>query len=162
MRESGWDWSSARRQCLREARRLLRHPDDAEEAVQEALVRAWRRRDSCRTPDAPLAWMLQITRNEAFRLRDCRNRLRARECADEVDEGPPTDDRRLEEVIGAVATEQVLSRLSADERALVRLRYLQDLTQPDMARLLDLPEGTVKVRLHRIRKKLHQALKDEL
>ena len=159
--EPSWDWSSARRHCLREARRVLRHPDDAEEAVQEALVRAWRRRSACRTPEAPLPWMLQITRNEAFRLRACRQRRQARECADRDDEGPPTEDRDLEEVIGAVATEQALSTLRADERALVRLRYVQDLSQPDMARLLDLPEGTVKVRLHRIRERLRNTLKEE-
>ena len=41
---------------------------DAEEAVQEALVRAWLRRDACRSPEAPLPWLLEITRNEARRV----------------------------------------------------------------------------------------------
>ena len=36
--------------------------------MQEALARAWRGRRSCRNPEEPLAWCLQITRNEAFRL----------------------------------------------------------------------------------------------
>src|SRR6266702_2576703 len=61
--EDVWDWTSARSRCLREARRVLRDHHDAEEAVQEALVRAWRRRDSCQSRDEPLPWLLQITRN---------------------------------------------------------------------------------------------------
>lgn len=142
---------------------MLRHSDDAEEAVQEALVRAWRRRDSCQSPDAPLPWMLQITRNEAFRMREGRQRRDARETADEeAGESVPARDDRLEEVIGAIAVQQLLWSLEKEDRALVWLRYMQDLTQPDVARLLDLPEGTVKVRLHRIRGKLREALKDEV
>src|SRR5256885_7155960 len=69
-----WQWAAARQRCLREARRILRNRDDAEEAVQEAMARAWRGRAACRTPAAPLPWLLQITRNEAIRLAARRRR----------------------------------------------------------------------------------------
>src|SRR5437588_1822924 len=62
-----WDWPLIRKRCADEALRILRRRQDAEEAVQEALARAWRSRASCRTPETPLPWCLQITRNEAFR-----------------------------------------------------------------------------------------------
>jgi DNA-directed RNA polymerase specialized sigma24 family protein len=39
----------------------------ADDVAQEALLRAWRRRDSCRDPERPWAWLAQITRNEAIR-----------------------------------------------------------------------------------------------
>src|SRR5947209_16280469 len=67
-RQEHWDWPLIRKRCAAEAFRILRRQHDAEEAVQEALVRAWRSRASCRTPEAPLPWCLQITRNEALRL----------------------------------------------------------------------------------------------
>src|SRR5256714_2456768 len=74
-----WQWALARQRCLREARRILRNRDDAEEAVQEAMARAWRKRAACRTPSAPLPWLLQITRNEAMRLDVSRSRRHASE-----------------------------------------------------------------------------------
>ena len=160
--EPGWDWQVVRERCLREARRVLRDGDAAEEAVQEAMARAWRRRGACERPEAPLAWMLQITRNEAFRLREGRQRRWSREELKEDPEPAPTEDRRIDEVIGDVFTEQLLSGLAEEERKLVRLRYVNDLSQPDVARTLDLPEGTVKVRLHRIRKRLLNTLKEEV
>ena len=153
----GWDWAGARRHCLREARRLLRDDHDAEEAVQEALARAWRKRGECERPDAYRAWLTAITRNEAFRLIE-RRRLRSeREVHEEVD-GAPLTDAGLEDILGDLATQQALSGLSDDEKALVHLRYMQDLTQPEVARVMDMPEGTVKVRLHRVRRRLRTAL----
>src|SRR5216117_2113559 len=76
--EGSWDWPNARARCLRLAQRLLRHPDDAEEAVQEAMIRAWRAREECRVPAARTAWLLQITRREAFRLAAPQPRSRSR------------------------------------------------------------------------------------
>jgi DNA-directed RNA polymerase specialized sigma24 family protein len=63
-----WGWSQIRLRCRVGAVRILRRDHDAEEVVQEALARAWRGRRSCRNPEGPLAWCLQITRNEACHL----------------------------------------------------------------------------------------------
>ena len=152
----GWEWDIARRRCLREARRILRDSDDAEEAVQEAMIRAWRNRGSCRTPAAPLPWLVQITRNEALRLAAHRSRRRASEVT-----GPEPDrmvgDPGLDRALESVATEQALSVLRPDERTLIQLRYVEDLTQGQVAKRLGVPEGTVKVRLHRARARLRGA-----
>lgn len=51
-----------------------------------------------------------------------------------------------------------LNRLDKRERQLVRLRYDEDMTQAAIARRLGIPEGTVKVRLHRVRAKLRRAI----
>lgn len=155
-----WDWHGARSRCLREARRLLRDHEDAEEAVQEALTRAWRRRDSCASPDAPLGWMLQITRNEAFRVMERRARRTALEVVAEV-EAEPTGDEPIEALISSVATTQALAGLRPDERLLINLRYRHDLSQAEVARTMDLPEGTVKVRLHRLRNRLKDAWQED-
>ncbi len=143
---------------------MLRHTDDAEEAVQEALTRAWRRRDTCHTPDAPLGWMLQITRNEALRLAGRRQLRLLRELpGEEIPESisePRGGDEEIDRVLGALATQQALETLREDERTLVQLRYVDDLTQPAVAERLNVPEGTVKVRLHRIRHRLRNAFEE--
>ena len=159
---ASWDWSIARRRCLREARRILRDPHDAEEAVQEALIRAWRQRNRCRTPSAPTAWLLQITRNESLRILDRRGRTQRREAPDERPLEASAEDPALERLPARIATEGALSGLRADDRALLELRYVADLSQPEVARVLGLPEGTVKVRLHRIRGRLRRAMEEDL
>lgn len=151
-----WEWAAARQRCLREARRILGNRDDAEEAVQEAFVRAWRKRAACRTPAAPLPWLIQITRNEAMRLAVRRSRRQASEIPDaEPEEVPaPSAETQLDRTLTSVATEQALSTLCEEERNLLRLRYEEDLTQGQVAAALGVPEGTVKVRLHRVRARL--------
>jgi RNA polymerase sigma-70 factor, ECF subfamily len=151
-----WEWAAARQRCLREARRILGNRDDAEEAVQEAFVRAWRKRAACRTPGAPLPWLLQITRNESMRLAARRSRRQASELPEAEPETVPAPaaETTLDRALTSVATEQALSALGEDERILLRLRYEEDLTQGQVAAALGVPEGTVKVRLHRVRARL--------
>jgi len=122
--------------------------------VQEAMLRAWRQRDACRTPDAPLPWLIQITRNEALRLRG-RNAYRVHQ---ELVEEPVDEDPRLGQVDDRVDVGRVLGDLCEEDRRLLELRYSHDLTQPLVAAQLGIPEGTVKVRLHRLRTRLRVAL----
>jgi RNA polymerase sigma-70 factor, ECF subfamily len=157
-----WEWAPARQRCLREARRILGNRDDAEEAVQEAFVRAWRKRAACRTPSAPLPWLMQITRNEAMRLAARRSRRQASEIPDAEPEAvpAPSAEAQLDRTLTSVATEQALSTLCEEERRLLRLRYEEDLTQGQVAAALGVPEGTVKVRLHRVRARLRDVAGD--
>jgi RNA polymerase sigma-70 factor (ECF subfamily) len=139
---------------VREARRILRDREDAEEAVQEAFIRAWRNQGSCRTPSTPLPWLLQITRNEALRLAERRSRRQASEVPEEEPDRIVASDNGLDRMLDTVATQQVLDVLNPDEQTLIRLRYVEDLTQGQVAARLGVPEGTVKVRLHRARARL--------
>jgi RNA polymerase sigma-70 factor (ECF subfamily) len=153
MDEAGpWDWDVIRRRCALEARRLVRSPDEVEDVVQEAMVRAWRGRDSCNSPHAPIPWCLQITRNEAFR------RMTRMMPTTGLDVSAELSDLGASEAIDRVASridvDRALERLSSDERTLIALRYSHDYSQPEIARRLDIPEGTAKVRLHRVRKRL--------
>ena len=154
-----WDWNLARARCLREARRILRSPAEAEDAVQNAFLRAWRNSASCRTPDAPLPWLLQITRHEALRVLRQNARL---ELSEGLAEEPAQEDSDLDGVPERVDVDRVLQNLSPDDRRLLELRYNHDLTQPAVAAELGIPEGTVKVRLHRLRSRLRVALEGEL
>jgi RNA polymerase sigma-70 factor, ECF subfamily len=154
-----WDWHSARARCLREAMRVLRDPLAAEDAAQEAMLRAWRQRDSCQHQDEPMGWIVQIARNEALR-RLGRDRRRA-ECELPSDDDRPLEmsasgpEGRLEEVLDL---RRALADVPPEERALLTLRYGADLAQPDIAEMLAIPEGTVKVRLFRARKRIRRAM----
>jgi RNA polymerase sigma-70 factor (ECF subfamily) len=140
---------------------VLRHPEDAEEAVQEAMIRAWRARNACHVPAARTAWLLQITRREAFRVAQRRSRVRDREQPGSQ-EGELVSLRHseIDGVESRVSFDQALGLLKPHDRDLVRLRYAEDLTQEQVAARLDLPEGTVKVRLHRARERLRKALEE--
>jgi RNA polymerase sigma-70 factor (ECF subfamily) len=155
--EVPWDWQQVRPRCLREARRYVGHAE-AEDAVQEAFIRAWRHRDRFHSDHAPLPWLLQITRREALRIRERSNGRRELDLqlVPEVAFGATEAD-----VHPVLAVQQLVEGLTADDRRLLELRYEQDLTQGQVADCLGIPEGTVKVRLHRLRKRLRTTWESE-
>lgn len=154
-----WDWPLIRQRCLVEAHRVLRHHHDAEEAVQEALARAWRSRERCRSQDAPLAWCLQITRNEALRLLGRRHRLVA---LDPAKIGEDIEDQRAssdpDDTLVRVDVRRALCELTPHERRLIALRYDSDRSHPEIAAELQIPETTARVHLHRALKRLKPLL----
>lgn len=156
-----WNWKLMRGIAVREARRYVATAHDVDEVVQEALVRAWRRRSTCRGDDR-LPWMRQIARNEALRLLERRRRRNEYELLDdETLLAAVPDAEALEQQEGMLLrmqVEEVVGRLSVADRQLLALRYERDLTQPEVARMLGIPEGTVKIRLHRLRGRLRKAL----
>jgi RNA polymerase sigma-70 factor, ECF subfamily len=151
-----WDWSLIRKRCMLEAARIMRRPHDVEEVVQEALTRAWRARGTCRTPDAPIPWCLQITRNEAFRLI---GRQRALSRGEPLDASHEIEDERAqverERALTRTDVDRALGKLNPQDRLLISLRYEHDCSHPDIATKLQIPEATARVRLHRA----HQRLK---
>src|SRR6266511_1043297 len=64
---SEWDWEMVRITCWREARRVLGSNAMAEDVAQEAVIKAWRHRASCRSPERPLPWVAAIAHREALR-----------------------------------------------------------------------------------------------
>jgi RNA polymerase sigma-70 factor (ECF subfamily) len=144
-----------------EAVRILRRHHDAEEVVQEALARAWRGRRSCRNPDEPLAWCLQITRNEAFRLI---SRQRQRGAVEPLDAGSEVPDedalREPDRTLVRLDVADALKQLTDDERLLIRLRYEHGFSHSQIAARFDIPEATARVWLHRAQKRLRSLLKE--
>jgi RNA polymerase sigma-70 factor, ECF subfamily len=151
----GWDWESVRRACLRLARRYG-DAADAEDIAQEALIRAWRFRGSLREGERLQGWLAAIVRNEAARAHG----RRRPEPVAEPELGQGAEDERLAALTTGGELGGAMDALDGPERVLLELRYGHDLTQPAIARALEMPEGTVKVRLHRARAKLRRALSD--
>ncbi|HET9592215.1 MAG TPA: sigma-70 family RNA polymerase sigma factor, partial [Solirubrobacterales bacterium] len=95
-------------------------------------------------------WLAAIVRNEAFRQHA---RVRPDLSATiEFSEGE--EDERVLAAVELADLHAALKELSERDRRLLEMRYEEDLTQATIARRLGIPEGTVKVRLHRARAKL--------
>jgi RNA polymerase sigma-70 factor (ECF subfamily) len=156
-----WDWSGARERCLREAQRYTRSTTDAEDVVQEALLRAWKTRTSLRNTTHPLPWLLQITRNEALRRVSRGSRERERSVLVEDPEPPPATGEWTDLAALRLDVSAAMRQLGQDERAMVNLRYAEELTHSTIADLMNIPVGTCKVRLHRLRKRLRVLLAEE-
>lgn len=150
----GWNWDEAHRFCLRFAFRFAKSQAEAEDIAQDAMVRAWRKRDSLRDATARNSWLATIVRNEALR-EFARKRPFASDLI-EVTEG--RDDDRVLATVERADLHAALERLNKRDRQLVRLRYDEDMTQEAIAHRLGIPLGTVKVRLHRVRAKLRRSL----
>ena len=155
-----WDWAALRKRSRAEALRVLGDPYTADEAAQEAMTRVWRQRHNCRTPRAPEPWVAQIARREALRVRAGEKKqgdMAARAAEERRSAHSPAEDQ----LISKLSVQQVLAGLTLEERQLIDLRYKDDLAQPAIARLLGVPEGTVKVRLHRLRNRLRRVITEE-
>jgi RNA polymerase sigma-70 factor, ECF subfamily len=126
------------------------NPNEAEDIAQDALLRAWRRRSTLRDETRRKEWLGTIVRNEAFRHH---SRVRP-DPVDEVDSWEGEEDERIISTVERADLHAALKRLSERDRKLLELRYEEDLTQEAIARRLGIPDGTVKVRLHRVRHRL--------
>ena len=147
-----WDWSLVRAQCLREARGVLGSSGTVEDAAQEAVVRAWRRRDTCQTPERPAPWVSRIARNEALRfVRPVR--------AENLEENDLlAEDSHEDDVLGKTDLARAIERLSGLDRELLHGRFWDDLDYRQLSLRLDISEGAARVRLHRALGRLREAL----
>jgi RNA polymerase sigma-70 factor (ECF subfamily) len=143
------------------ARWLLRHEQDAEDAVQDAFLRAYRAFDRFRGGDGR-AWLLTIVRNVCYsRLR---HDLRVSPPEEFVDELHGSNED-LAEANAAFWREtksellqQALLRLPAEFREAIVLHELEGLAYREIAAIAEIPIGTVMSRLARARRKLQVEL----
>jgi RNA polymerase sigma factor (sigma-70 family) len=114
-------------------------------------MRAWRCRDQCASPDRPGPWAAMIGRREALRL------LAGRRDHIELASGGDAA-AVLPDPLTSLGLREAVRGLPVQDRLLLGLRYDADLSQAEVAQLLDTPAGTVAVRLHRARHRLRNAL----
>jgi RNA polymerase sigma-70 factor (ECF subfamily) len=130
------------------AKLILRDQDRAEDAVQEALLQAWRHVAALRDPEAWDAWLYRLT------VRSCYRQVRGGAGRDVValdltaDRPAPGPDftRTVAERERIMAA---LSGLPLEQRAVIVLHFYLDLPLTHAASVLDVPVGTAKSRLHR-------------
>ncbi len=144
------------------ARRILADHHDAQDAVQEAYLRAWRHFHAFRGDD-PRPWLLAIVRNAALTLRRRRGRDRDTAPIDVAEDLPGSGDTPEAALIRAVSQAQVreaIARLDPLFREVLVKRELEGLSYAEIAAALEVPAGTVMSRLARARAQLRQWLGD--
>jgi len=140
----------------RYARALLRNPWDADDLVQDTLERALSRWPQRRKQDNTRAWLFAILHNLAMTHLRRAARQNARvdmAAADMPDPGTtPEEHMHCQNMLAALA------HLSEEQRSVLLLVAVEDLPYAEVARVLDIPVGTVMSRLSRARDRLHQVL----
>jgi RNA polymerase sigma-70 factor (ECF subfamily) len=134
---------------------FLGNAHEAEDAVQDALVVAWKSFDRLRDVERFGAWFDRIVVN------GCRDRLRRRGVVRFIPRAADVDPAERDPFAAFIERDALLcglDRLTADERIVVVLRFWADLPLEGIADRLDWPLGTVKSRLHRALGRLRETL----
>jgi RNA polymerase sigma-70 factor (ECF subfamily) len=140
------------------ARLVLRDPDLAEDAVQEALVRCWRQLPKLRDVERFDGWLYRILIHAA--QDEISKRRRFQVAVQSVKREPAVADRSRE-VADREELEQGFGRLSVQHRAVVVLHHYVGLPLPEVAAALGIPAGTAKSRYHYAMAALRSALEAE-
>ena len=128
------------------ARRILRDGYAAEDAVQDALVRAWRDLRGLRDPERFDAWLHRLLVNA------CKDQVRRRQRRPievpvlPIDHATSVDD--LGRLVDRDELERAFLELSVEQRAALVLTHYVGLSAPEIAAILGIPAGTVHSRLH--------------
>ena len=139
---------------------MLHDVDSARDITQEVLVRLWVHRDKVK-PATAAAWLMRTTHNLCID-RTRRRRVRPQtdpEILDTMeDAGLPGPERRAHSGELALAIGKALASLPARDRSAVLMREVQGMSYNDIAKVLEVPLGTLKAVLHRARDRLRTEL----
>jgi RNA polymerase sigma-70 factor, ECF subfamily len=127
---------------------ILRDQDRAQDAVQEALVQAWRNVRALRDLEAWDAWLYRLTVNACYRSAKTHKRRSVVEMHVTLDREPVADNFPAT-IADRDQMGRVLGRLPVDQRAVMVLHFYLDLPLTEAADVLGIPVGTAKSRLHR-------------
>lgn len=129
---------------------ILHNREDAEDAVSEAVLKAYEKLDMLRKKDRFKAWIMQITANEAKRIYAKNKKITPIENMEEY--MPVFEDEHHE-------LWDVVMNLELVYREVILLYFYEQLSIKEIAHILNVPEGTVKSRLSRGKKALKEKLR---
>ena len=138
---------------------------DAEDVVQDAMVKAYRNVAGFRAGGPFRAWLMRIVTNEASNRRRSAGRraqlvLRAASMSAPANAAPSPEDSAMSSARQRVLAD-ALATLAERDRTVIALRWFADLSEAEMAVALDCRPGTVKSRLARAMNRLRAALPAE-
>lgn len=138
------------------ARLTLRDSGLAQDAVQEALVRAWRTLPGLRDPDRFDAWLHRLTINSCIDI--VRHRRRRPIEVELTPYNPATGGDWVGQIADRDQLDRGFRRLNVEQRAVLVLHYYLGLSHSGVAEVLGVPLGTAQSRLHRALEAMRAAL----
>ena len=139
----------------RVAKSILSKEEDVEDAVSEAILKAYKNIKSLKDESFFKTWLIRIVINESNTL----YKKRSREISVENEHFV---NLQVNDKYKDVTLYNAINALDDDLRTTTILFYFEDMKYKDIAKVLDIKEGTVKSRLSRAKEKLYNILKEEL
>jgi RNA polymerase sigma-70 factor (ECF subfamily) len=142
--------------------RLVRNEATAEDLISEVFLDVWRQAGKFEGRSAVSTWMLSIAR---FKALSALRRKPEQELDDEtaaaIEDQADDPEVTLAKKDKGAALRQCLTALSAEHREVVDLVYYHEKSVEEVARIVGIPEATVKTRMFYARKKLSELLKEQ-
>jgi RNA polymerase sigma-70 factor (ECF subfamily) len=126
---------------------ILRNSDECRDALQEAALKAWEKRRSLLNEKFFTTWLTRILINECYTIRRKRRRIISLEEAPEQSSPPPDPTLAL-----------ALQALPEKLRLPLVLRFAEGMDEAEIAKVLHLPNSTVRGRIYRAKKQLRKEL----
>jgi len=152
-----------REALLGHVRSIVRESTEAEDVLQETLLRAHQTIEQLRDESALATWLFRIATHIGLdQLRQRSRRPKVEECElEELQEGDdtaPTLQNLIEQREMSACVQRYLLELPTDYRTVILLHDLEGLTAAEIAAVLEISLANAKVRLHRARERLSEAL----
>jgi RNA polymerase sigma-70 factor (ECF subfamily) len=147
----------------RYAMRMLGSHDAAEDAVQDALVRAFDHLADCREPEKFAGWLFLILRNRCFAEHRRREReARLPEEAAAAIPAPDCSDGPVERRERAGALQRAVGELTPEQREVLVLKHVEELAYDEIAQITGATVASLKMRMHRAYDRLRELMKEHV
>lgn len=144
--------------------RMVNSEEDAEELTQDTFMKAFEHLSSFNGKSSFSTWIYRIAYNTALSFLRKKN---VEQTVIDDNQWNQISDTQIDDALNNESEEQIeklqqaLTKLTAEERALVTLFYEEEHSIQELAQILNLNEGNIKVKLHRLRKKLYVLMQKE-
>ena len=130
---------------------FMRNEHDALEAIQEFTYRSFKKIHTVRQPQFLSTWLIRILLNVCHDMKKKINRIELKEDIEIVQQ----------ENLNYLELAAVIAKLPTEQQHLIYLKYYQELKNEEIAKEFNIPEGTVKSRLHATLRKLRSLFSEE-
>jgi RNA polymerase sigma-70 factor (ECF subfamily) len=147
-----------RQRVYRVARRMLGNHQDADEAAQQAFIRAWKSRGRFRGDSSLSTWLTRIVLNVAKSIRSSRRPEEELDGSEQLGDPAESADEtiRRRQIRGRVR--KAVHRLPPRQREVVTLKVFSEMTYKEVAEVMGLSEGSIKAHLHQAVTNLRRAM----